>query len=98
MTRQLPRAKVENTIEIIEYVKDKELTVRTKSGPTPFVYRYHFEPDEGRTTLSLLGQGDLGGTNGIASIAPNFLLAGFVKRGVETNLRKLKGLLEGREN
>jgi hypothetical protein len=99
MRRQLPSGLVENTLEVVEYVKDSKLTIRTTSGPTPFVYHYGFEPDGSGTRLSLRAEGDLGEIGheigGVASIAPGFLLAGLIKRGLDANLHTLKGILEG---
>ena len=92
MSRQLPQGPVENTIRVIEYEQNKRYAIQTISGPTPFTYRYDFEPRGNRTRISLLGEGKLGGVadllSPIASVA--------VKRGVEENLAALKSLLESR--
>lgn len=98
MTRELPSGKVENTFEIIEYEPDKKLTVKITSGPTPFVYHYRFEPDEQGTMLSMTAEAEKKGLIEVlglkARIAPESLLASFVKRGVEENFKTLKNLLE----
>jgi uncharacterized protein YndB with AHSA1/START domain len=91
MLRELPWGKVENEYEIIEYVPSSKITIKTTSGPTPFVYKYALSPIEGGTRLALEGEGD---TSDVTHV-PGFLMKVAVKRGVRANLEKLKEILEG---
>ena len=90
MSRHLPQGRVENTLQVVEYEPNERYAIRVTSGPTPFFYRYTFEPLGDRTRMSLSAEGALGGAadllSPIASIA--------VKRGVQANFRTLKTLLE----
>lgn len=90
MSRQLPRGIVENTLQVVEYEPNEKYAIRVTSGPTPFLYRYTFEPQGDRTRMSLSAEGSLGGAadllSPIASIA--------VKRGVQANFQTLKAVLE----
>jgi hypothetical protein len=98
MARELPSGRAENTFEIIEYELEKKLTVKITSGPTPFVYHYRFEPVENGTILSMTAEADKEGLIEVfgikARIAPEYLLARVIKRGVEENFKTLKNLLE----
>ncbi len=92
MSRQLPRGRVGNTLRVVEYEPNQRYSIQVTSGPTPFLYRYTFEPAGSGTRMSLSAEGVLGGVadllSPLASIA--------VRRGVEANLRTLKGVLESR--
>lgn len=100
MTRQLPSGSVENIYEVVEYEENKKLSIKIVSGPTPFLYRYSFKPSDKGTELSLEAEAEKEGLIEVlgtkARIAPEFVLAGFVKRGVEDNFQTLKSLLESR--
>jgi len=67
-------------------------------GPTPFLYRYSFKPSDKGTELSLKAEAEKEGLIEVlgtkARVAPEFVLRGFVKRGVEENFQTLKSLLE----
>jgi hypothetical protein len=90
MVRKLPWGKVENEIEITDYIPVNTLTVRTISGPTPFVYKYSLDPTDGGTRLTMEGEGD---TSDLTHV-PGFVMKVAVKRGIRANLEKLKGILE----
>jgi uncharacterized protein YndB with AHSA1/START domain len=45
MHRRLPTGPAVNELEIVELDPPAAFTIQTTSGPTPFVYRYRFEPD-----------------------------------------------------
>jgi uncharacterized protein YndB with AHSA1/START domain len=100
MIRQLPNGRVENIYEVVEYEENKKLSIKIISGPTPFLYRYSFKPKGQATELSLEAEAEKEGLVEVlgakARIAPEFVLAGFVKRGVEENFQTLKSLLESR--
>lgn len=90
MSRQLPRGRVEDTLQVVDYEPNERYTIRVISGPTPFLYRYTFEPLGDRTRMSLSAEGSLGGA--AALLSPIASIA--VKRGVAANLQTLKALLE----
>jgi carbon monoxide dehydrogenase subunit G len=98
MIRQLPNASAENTYEVVEYEENKKISIKIISGPTPFLYRYSFKPSDKGTELSLEAEAEKEGLIEVlgtkARIAPEFVLGGFVKRGVEENFQTLKSLLE----
>lgn len=90
MVRDLPTGRVENTYRVVEYEPPRVYAIRTLTGPTPFLYRYHFEPTQAGTRLRLLGQAELGWIAGL--LGP--LASGAVRRGVDANLQTLKRQLE----
>jgi uncharacterized protein YndB with AHSA1/START domain len=90
MHRQLPGGPATNDLEITESDPPSVFAIRTTSGPTPFRYRYRFEPAGGGTRLTLDAEVEL---SGLAAVAPG-IAAGFVKRGVDANFATLKGVLE----
>jgi uncharacterized protein YndB with AHSA1/START domain len=90
MVRHLPQGRVENSYEITAYQPDEALTIETTSGPTPFRYRYRFEPVATGTELSLAAEVKV---SGLASLAAPLLRRG-IKSGVEANFATLKQLLE----
>jgi hypothetical protein len=98
MIRELPRGEVENILEVVEFVPNHEIVLKTTSGPTPFLYSYLFESISSGTKITLESQSlsehlgrDVGG---IASILPDSILEPFVKKGVLSNLQTLKTILE----
>jgi hypothetical protein len=74
----------------VDRVPTSELTIRTTSGPTPFVYRYRFDSVDGGTLLHLSATVELGGIAG--ALGP--LASRAVKRGVDSNFADLKAILE----
>ena len=52
MRRVLPGGRFTNELEIAARAPE-ELTIRTLSGPTPFVYRYAFAPTDSGTRITL---------------------------------------------
>lgn len=93
-TRVLPQGEVANEVEISEFREPDLVTFASRSGPTPFVYRYRVEatPAGSRVTLegSITGEGLAG---------PAALLAPFADklfaRSMTKNLKMLKMRLEG---
>lgn len=93
MTRNLPGGQFQNEIAVREYEIDSLFTIETVSGPTPFRYRYRFEPNGGATRLHLDGEITAAGLPGL--IARNDALATQAfKRGMRDNLQQLRQLLE----
>jgi uncharacterized protein YndB with AHSA1/START domain len=90
MTRQLPTGPARNQLEIVSSEQPHEFAIRTTSGPTPFLYRYHFAVENGRTLMQLDAQVEL---EGVAAFMPRLARLG-VKRGVDDNLATLKQILE----
>jgi uncharacterized protein YndB with AHSA1/START domain len=90
MQRDLPSGPAENELEVIARNPHTEFAIRTTSGPTPFVYRYRFDPDDGATVVRLDAEVQLGGVAG--ALGP--LAARAVKRGVDANFASLKRTLE----
>ena len=91
MTRQLPNGRSDNTIEVSNYKPSSKLTIRTTTGPTPFVYHYSFEPKKETTEVSLRTEIE---EEGLPFKLPNFLASRAIKRGVNDNLKTLKSILE----
>jgi len=92
MKRRLPSGSAANELEIVAFEQPREFAIRTTSGPTPFVYRYRFSPEDGETVVQLDAEVELGGT--AALVGP--LARRFVKRGVDENFATLKRILEER--
>jgi carbon monoxide dehydrogenase subunit G len=90
MERDLPGGGAENGLEVVDRVPTSEFTIRTTSGPTPFVYRYRFKSAGEGTLLHLSASVELGGLAG--ALGP--LASRGVKRGVDSNFADLKGILE----
>ena len=89
MERELPGGRAENEVEVLVWEPPREFAMRTRSGPTPFVYRYRFSPERDGTRLELDAAVELQGVadrlGGLARRA--------VTRGVADNLRTLQGIL-----
>lgn len=88
MRRTLPSGLAENEFEVTAAPPDV-LTLRTLSGPTPFAYRYSFEPSAAGTRVVLHAEVEL---NGVGSLLGP-LAAHAVKHGVDANLRTLRNIL-----
>ncbi|MGH2984631.1 MAG: SRPBCC family protein [Solirubrobacterales bacterium] len=91
MERELPGGRAENELEILTSVRPTEFALRTTSGPTPFIYRYRFDSEDGVTVVRLVAEVEL---TGVAS-ALGPLGARVVKHGVDANFATLKRILEG---
>ena len=92
MKRELPTGDATNQLEIIAHEQPHDFGVRTTAGPTPFLYRYHFASENGKTILRLDAQVEL---EGIATFMPQLARLA-VKHGVDDNLTTLRLLLEER--
>jgi hypothetical protein len=90
MQRELPTGLAINRIAIA--AKPDEMTLRTLTGPTPFVYHYTFEPSSGGTRITLRAEIELGG---IARLAGPLATQG-LRRGVDANLSSLRKILESK--
>jgi uncharacterized protein YndB with AHSA1/START domain len=92
MERDLPSGPAENELEIVDVERPMSLLIRTTSGPTPFVYRYRFDSDDGATQMELAAAVELSGLAG--ALGP--VASRVVKRGVDSNFADLKRILEAR--
>jgi ligand-binding SRPBCC domain-containing protein len=90
MKRLLPTGAANNELEIVAHDQPHEFAIRTTSGPTPFLYRYRFAVENGKTIVQLDAQVEL---DGVAAFMPQ-LARHAVKHGVDDNLATLKQILE----
>ena len=90
MRRRLPSGRATNELEIVERQPPTAFTVRTTSGPTPFVYRYRFERADGGTLVTLQADVELP----VPAVLARPLATHAVKRGVDANLATLRSILE----
>ena len=90
MQRQLPTGQVENELEILSREHPTKFSIRTTSGPTPFLYHYRFARDGADTVIHLDASVDLPGVTAV--LGP--LAARGVTRGVDSNLSALQHALE----
>jgi uncharacterized protein YndB with AHSA1/START domain len=92
--RQLPSGQAINEVEITEYVRPTVFTLQSRSGPTPFTYRYLLAPNQrGGTTLKLEGEISGEGLGGpLSLLAP--LASSLFERGMRTNIATFKQLVE----
>jgi uncharacterized protein YndB with AHSA1/START domain len=92
-TRVLPQGEVVNEVEISEFQEPSLITFTSRSGPTPFVYRYRVEPSGAGSLVTLEGSITGEGLRGRAAFLAPF--AGkFFERGMAQNLKALKKRLE----
>jgi uncharacterized protein YndB with AHSA1/START domain len=91
MKRQLPAGGATNQLEIVARDQPHQFTIRTTTGPTPFLYRYRFAVENGKTIVQLDAQVEF---DGVAALMPQQLVRHAVKHGVDDNLATLKRLLE----
>jgi uncharacterized protein YndB with AHSA1/START domain len=90
MERELPGGRAENGLEVVNRERPTAFTIRTTSGPTPFVYRYRFDSDGAAARVELSADVELSGIAG--ALGP--LGSRVVKRGVDSNFADLKRILE----
>ncbi len=91
MQRVIGKKKVENIYRVTEYQKNELLTIKTLTGPTPFTYRYSFEPVGKSTRILLNGKVK---DDGLPFKAHAFLASHMIKLGATNNLQTLKSILE----
>ena len=92
MLRNLPSGRAENIFEVITYKPNTEFSIKTVSGPTPFVYHYHFTSIDSNTSLVLVAEIQL---NGLGKIAKPLLAIG-IRKGIRDNLNTLNKLMQKR--
>ena len=93
--RELPSGPAVNEVEATEYEPPRVYTLKSRSGPTPFTYRYLLAPNaSGGTRLRLEGEISGEGIGGpLSLLAP--LASKLFERGMRTNLARFKRLVEG---
>ena len=90
MQRQLPSGTATNELEIVTSRPPEQLTIRTTTGPTPFLYRYEFAATGAGTLVKLYADVALGGAASL--LGP--LAAQAIRRGVNANFATLRDILE----
>ena len=93
LLRQLPTGPAVNDVEVTEFTPNSVFTIASRSGPTPFTYRYRLSPQGKNTHLRL--EGEISGEGlgrGFALVAP--FAERLFERGMRANLATLKQLLE----
>jgi uncharacterized protein YndB with AHSA1/START domain len=94
MVRSLPGGQAVNVVEVTEYAVEELFTLTSRSGPTPFTYRYTLSPTEAGTRLALHGDISAEGLSGpVARLG--MLATQLFKNGMRTNLATLARLVEG---
>ncbi|RZS62591.1 SRPBCC family protein [Xylanimonas ulmi] len=93
VVRELPGGPVRNEVEVTSFEPGREITLTSRTGPTPFVYRYVVDgtPDGSRVTLD-------GHISGEGLRGPAALLGGLAERlfskGMKDNLEHLRRIIE----
>jgi hypothetical protein len=81
------------TYEVVEWVPDERLVMRTAQGPFPMETSYQWSAESARSTrMTLRNRGE---PSGFATVAAP-LLAGAMRRANQNDLARLKALLESR--
>lgn len=91
--RNLPSGPALNEVEVTEYTPQNAITLTSRSGPTPFSYRFSVAPEGLGTTVTLEGEISGEGLGGVFGLLKGAAPALF-ERGMRTNLETLKALLE----
>ena len=82
--------RIEYVNEIVELVPSERLVMRSVKAPFPITVIYEFEDADGGTRMRIRTHGDASGFYKLA--AP--LMSGAVKRGIASDLARLKATLE----
>lgn len=93
VTRSLPGGRARNEVEITVYEPDRRVTLESRSGPTPFRYRYTLDTIPAGTRLSLDGDISSAGLAGPLSRLDGAATHLF-ERGMRRNLHQLALLLD----
>jgi uncharacterized protein YndB with AHSA1/START domain len=94
IVRSLPNGPAYNNVEVVEYTLNHQVTIESRSGPTPFRYSYRVEPNqEDTTTLTLDANITSAGLPGPAGLVGGIATQLF-KHGMKQNLHQLKQILE----
>ena len=82
--------RVESTLEVSEYEPDAKFSLKTLSGPVRFEVRHMLRPENGGTSLTIVGEGEPSGSFRFAEP----LVARQVEREFKSDFKTLKDLLE----
>jgi hypothetical protein len=82
--------RLEYVYEVVEYIPDKRLVMRTADGPFPMETMYEWEPAANGTRMTLRNRGT---STGFSRIVAPFMSAA-MRRANQKDLATLKGLLE----
>jgi len=94
MVRSLPGGQAVNVVEVTEYAVEERFTLTSRTGPTPFTYRYRLSPTATGTQLVLYGDISAEGLSGpMARLG--MLATSLFKNGMRSNLAALARLVEG---
>ena len=91
--RNLPGGEVINLVEVTEFEPDRDFTLTSVEGPTPFRYRYTLMPGQRGTTIALHGQISTEGLTGPARFA-GALAPRLFARGMAENLNRFRTMIE----
>ena len=82
--------RLEYVYQVVEYIPDKRLVMRTSDGPFPMETTYEWEPIETGTRMTLRNRGT---PSGFSRIVAPFMSAA-MRRANQKDLAALKALLE----
>ena len=91
--RSLPGGPAVNVVEITEFEPGERFTLASRSGPTPFTYRYSLSPSAAGTRLVLHGDISAEGLAGPAAHLGKLATVLF-RNGMRANLAALARLVE----
>ena len=81
------------TYELVEFVPDERLVMRTAEGPFPMETTYTWQPaGDGSTRMTLRNRGEPGGFSRLAGP----LMTRAIRRANRKDLRKLRAILQAR--
>ena len=83
---------IESEVEVTEYEPNRRFCLKTLSGPVPFSVEHTFEPIDGGTRITFVGDGDPGGFFKLAEP----VVARTAERQFKSDFDTLKDLLEAR--
>ena len=86
------RRKIEYVLEVVGMETGRRLEMASVKAPFPMRVTYGFQPDGGATIASIRVQGGPGGF--MRLLSP--VMAMGVRRNISGDLRRLKGIVEGR--
>ena len=84
--------RMESTIEVTEYERDRLFTITVRRGPVPFEVRHVFEEADGGTRLTVSGSGEPGGFFKLAEP----IVGRAAERTFQNDFGNLKDILETR--
>ena len=86
--------RMEGTGEVTEYEPNRKIKTKGTSGPMTVEASYTFEPVEGGTRVSFVGEGETGGlVKRLFGLADSIVVR-MAQRGMETDFANLKDILE----